>query len=180
MVKFKEIKLYSESIFKGQLLDVRKDSVQLPNGGKATREWIKHPGAICCVPILPDGRLALIKQYRYSVQSEMIEIPAGKLDPNEKPEDCAVRELKEEIGFHSNKLTFLTIMYPAIGFANEKMWLYLAEDLVLSKAKSDSDEFIELIPTEIDKALKMIWDGKITDVKTIIGLLWLEKLKLRK
>ena len=180
MSNLKEIKLYSQSIFKGCLLDVRKDSIQLPNGKKSIREWINHPGAVCCIPILPDGRLALIKQYRYPVQSEMVEFPAGKLDPNENPEDCALRELQEEIGYHTNKLTFLTIIHPAIGFANEKMWLYLAEELVESQKKLDPDEFVELIPTEMDKALNMVWDGKITDVKTIIGILWLEKLKSRK
>ena len=107
MVKLKEIKLYSESIFKGQLLDVRKDSVQLPNGGKATREWIKHPGAACIIPVMSDGKLALIKQYRYPVQSIMIELPAGKLDTEESPEACAIRELEEEIGYSAGKLTFI-------------------------------------------------------------------------
>ena len=171
----KETKLSSKIIFQGRLLDVRKDEVELPNGKTSTREWINHPGAVCCVPILPDGKVALIRQYRYPVQSEMIELPAGKLDEGEDPEDCALRELEEEIGYRPNKLTFLTHIHPAIGFASEKMWIYLAEDLEKTESKLDEDEFIELIPTSLDDAVEMVWSGKITDVKTIIGLLWVRQ-----
>jgi ADP-ribose pyrophosphatase len=171
----KETKLSSEIIFQGRLLDVRKDEVLLPNGKTSTREWINHPGAVCIIPILPNGKIALIRQYRYPVQSEMIELPAGKLDKGEKPEKCAKRELIEEIGYRSNKLTFLSHIHPAIGFANEKMWIFLAEDLEKTESKLDEDEFIELIPTNLENALEMIWSGKITDVKTIIGLLWAKR-----
>jgi len=145
----KETKLSSEIIFQGRLLDVRKDEVLLPNGKTSTREWINHPGAVCIIPILPNGKIALIRQYRYPVQSEMIELPAGKLDKGEKPEKCAKRELIEEIGYRSNKLTFLSHIHPAIGFANEKMWIFLAEDLEKTESKLDEDEFIELIPTNL-------------------------------
>ena len=176
MSDLKESKLSSEAIFQGRLLDVRKDEVELPNGKTSTREWINHPGAVCCVPILPDGKIALIQQYRYPVQEEMIELPAGKLDRGEEPEKCAVRELEEEIGYYPGKLTFLTHIHPAIGFANEKMWLYLAEDLEKTDSKLDEDEFLELIPTDLSEAVQMVWDRKISDVKTIIGLLWVQRL----
>jgi len=176
MSDLKESKLSSETIFQGRLLDVRKDEVELPNGKTSTREWINHPGAVCCVPILPDGKIALIQQYRYPVQEEMIELPAGKLDRGEEPEKCAVRELEEEIGYYPGKLTFLTHIHPAIGFANEKMWLYLAEDLEKTDSKLDEDEFLELIPTDLSEAVQMVWDRKISDVKTIIGLLWVQRL----
>ena len=149
MSNLKETKLSSEIIFQGRLLDVRKDEVLLPNGKTSTREWINHPGAVCIIPILPNGKIALIRQYRYPVQSEMIELPAGKLDKGEKPEKCAKRELIEEIGYRSNKLTFLSHIHPAIGFANEKMWIFLAEDLEKTESKLDEDEFIELIPTNL-------------------------------
>ena len=170
MTDLKEIKRSSEIIFQGRLLDVRRDEVILPNGNTSTREWIKHPGAVCCVPILPDGRIGLIRQFRYPVNEEMIELPAGKLNKGEEPETCAVRKLEEEIGYKPDKLTFLTHIHPAIGFANEKMWLYLAEDLVKTKRNLDTDEFLELMPTKLDDALEMVWNGKITDVKTILGL----------
>ena len=166
----------SAIVFQGKLLDVRRDIVVLPNGANGIREWIKHPGAVCCIPILPNGKIALIRQYRYSVRKMMIELPAGKLDKNEAPEDCAIRELEEEIGYKANKLTFLTNIHPAIGFANEKMWLYFAEDLEKTNQKLDSDEFLEIIPTKLEDALEMVWNGSITDVKTIIGLIWTDKV----
>ena len=166
----------SAIVFRGKLLDVRRDIVILPNGENGTREWIKHPGAVCCIPILPNGKIALIRQYRYSVRKVMIELPAGKLDKNEAPEDCAIRELEEEIGYKANKLTILTKIHPAIGFASEKMWLYLAEDLEKTNQKLDSDEFLEIIPTKLEDALEMVWNGSITDVKTIIGLIWTDKV----
>ena len=176
MSTFKETKLSSKIIFQGRLLDVRKDEVELPNGKTSTREWINHPGAVCCIPILPDGKIALIRQYRYPVQSEMIELPAGKLGLGENPKKCAERECEEEIGFLPNRLTLLTHIHPAIGFANEKMWIFLAEDLVKTETNLDVDEFIEIMPTRLEDAVKMVWSGQITDVKTIIGLLWAERI----
>ena len=177
MTDFTEKKILSKKIYKGRFLDIREDIVRLPNGNKSTREWINHPGAVCMIPILPDNRIALIRQYRYPVSDHMIEIPAGKLDRGENPLNCAKRELEEEIGFKGNKFTFLTHIHPAIGFANEKMWIYLVEELEKTKPKLDEDEFLEIFPIKLDIALKMIWESKITDVKTIIGLLWLNKLK---
>lgn len=176
MSKLKESQLSTEQIYKGTLLDVRRDEVSLPNGKTSAREWIKHPGAACIIPVLPDGKIALIKQYRYPVQAEMIELPAGKLDPGEDPENCARRELEEEIGYIAGKLTFVCNIHPAIGFASEKMWIYLAEDLVKTTENTDHDEFLEIMSTDLTEAVKMVWAGKITDVKTIIGILWGERL----
>ena len=176
MSKLKESQLSTEQIYKGTLLDVRRDEVSLPNGKTSAREWIKHPGAACIIPVLPDGKIALIKQYRYPVQAEMIELPAGKLDPGEDPENCARRELEEEIGYIVGKLTFVCNIHPAIGFASEKMWIYLAEDLVKTTKNTDHDEFLEIMSTDLTEAVKMVWAGKITDVKTIIGILWGERL----
>ena len=102
MSDLKEYKLSSKIIHQGRFLDVRRDDVRLPNGKTTTREWINHPGAACIVPILPDGQIALIRQYRYPVLQEMIELPAGKLDSGESPEECAKRELEEEIGYKTS------------------------------------------------------------------------------
>ena len=151
------------------------DEVILPNGKTGTREWVDHPGAACVVPILPSGEICLIRQYRYALNQEFIEIPAGKLDQGEAPQDCAKRELLEETGYSANKLTFLTKIYPAIGFSNEVMWIYLGEDLIKTKSKLDQDEFLELIPTTIQQAYEWVRTGKITDVKTIIGILWVQQ-----
>ena len=175
MSKLKETQKSSEKIFSGKLIDLYFDHVELPNGKSSTREWINHPGAVCIVPILPDGNLCLIRQYRYGPRDEFIEIPAGKLDTGEDPLVCAKRELQEEIGYIAGKLTFLTNIYPAIGFSNEKMWMYLAEDLQLSNQSLDQDEFLELLPLSLEEAIDFINQGKITDVKTIIGILWLDR-----
>ena len=176
MINLKENKISSKIIYQGRLLDVRRDEVRLPNGTTSIREWIKHPGAVCIIPCLPDNKIALIRQYRYPLQQEMIELPAGKLDKNEIPEKCAMRELEEEIGYRAEKLTFLTNIHPAIGFADEVMGIYLAENLIKTASNQDEDEFLELIPTPLEKAVKMVWDGVITDVKTIIGILWAKRL----
>ena len=175
MSKLKETQKTSDKIFSGKLIDLYFDHVELPNGKSSTREWINHPGAVCIVPILPDGNLCLIRQYRYGPRDEFIEIPAGKLDTGEDPLVCAKRELQEEIGYIAGKLTFLTNIYPAIGFSNEKMWMYLAEDLQLSNQSLDQDEFLELFPLSLEEAINLINQGKITDVKTIIGILWLDR-----
>ena len=175
MSKLKETQKSSEKIFSGKLIDLYFDHVELPNGKSSTREWINHPGAVCIIPILPDGNLCLIRQYRYGPRDEFIEIPAGKLDTGEDPLVCAKRELQEEIGYIAGKLTFLTNIYPAIGFSNEKMWMYLAEDLQLSNQSLDQDEFLELLPLSLEEAIDLINQGKITDVKTIIGILWLDR-----
>ena len=177
MSRLKETKISSEQKFSGRLIDLYLDQVELPNGETTTREWIDHPGAVCIIPILPDGKICLIRQFRYGPGEEFTEIPAGKLDAGEVPLDCAYRELEEETGYRTNKLTFLTNIHPAIGFSNEKMWMYLAEELELSKKKLDEDEFLELLPTPLNKALEWVFSGKITDVKTIIGIMWLKELK---
>ena len=176
MSELKESKLSSKIVYQGDFLDVRRDKVLLPNGNTSIREWIKHPGAVCIIPVLPNGEIALIRQFRYPVKKEMIELPAGKLDLNEKPEICAKRELEEEIGYYSEKIKFLTQIHPAIGFANEFMNLYLAKDLVKTESNLDKDEFLIIIPTKLTKAVDMVWSGEITDVKTIIGLLWANKM----
>ena len=176
MSDLKESTKSTSVVYNGDFLDVRRDEVFLPNGKIGLREWINHPGAVCCVPLLSDGRIALIKQYRYPLRKVMIELPAGKLEKGENPEICAIRELEEEIGYKANKLTFLANIHPAIGFANEKMWIYYAEELEKTNQKLDSDEFIEIIPTKLEDALEMVWNGEITDVKTIIGLIWADKV----
>jgi ADP-ribose pyrophosphatase len=177
MSDLKEHKITSNQIFSGKLIDLYLDNVRLPNGKKSTREWLDHPGAVCLVPILNNGDILLIRQFRYGPREEFIEIPAGKIDKNEEPLECGFRELEEETGYKSNKLTFLTNIHPAIGFSNEKMWMYLAEELELSEMKLDEDEFLELLPTPLNMALKWVFSGKITDVKTIIGILWVKELK---
>lgn len=146
--------------------------MELPDGSHSVREYIKHPGAVVMIPVLPDGNIMLIKQYRYPMGMTQIELPAGKIDPGESHLDTAQRELEEETGYRANKLTELTEIHPCIGYSDEKMWIYLAEDLEKTQSNTDRDEFIELLPVSLTRAVEMVWSGQITDVKTTIGVLW--------
>ena len=176
MSNLKETCLSSEHIYKGKLLDVWKDKVELPNGKTSSREYIKHPGAVVIIPVLPDRKIGLIRQYRYPMGMEQIELPAGKLDKNEDHLDTAKRELEEEIGYRANSMKEITEIHPCIGYSDERMWIYLAEELTYTKTNQDLDEFVELMPTELSDSVEMIWSGKITDVKSIIGILWANRL----
>ena len=178
MSDLKESTISTKVVYKGDFLDVRRDKVLLPNGETGAREWVNHPGAVVIIPILPDGKIALIQQFRYAVGSEFIELPAGKLDAGEDPEKCALRELEEEIGYRANKIKFLANIHPAIGFTNEIMGVFLAENLEKTEHNRDNDEFLELVPTTLTEALNLVWENKITDVKSIIGLLWLKKISI--
>ena len=175
-----ESKVSSEQIFSGRLLDVRRDEVSLPEGGTSVREYIRHPGAVVMIPILPDGKILLIRQFRYPMGDVEIELPAGKIDPGEEVEETLQRELKEETGYKAEKTTFITEIHPCIGYSNERMWLYLAEDLIKTNEKKDQDEFLELNPMTLNQAMKLVIDGEITDVKTMIGLFWFQNVLHRK
>ena len=176
MTLLKEKKLSSKSVFKGSLLDIFVDEVQVHNGKRKVREYTKHPGAAAVIPILPDGKIGLIRHYRYPTNQIHIEVPAGKIDPGEEIETTAKRELQEEIGYIPQKLTFLTKINPCIGYSDESIWLYLGEDLKKVGNHEITDESIEFCPVTYDEAVELVWTGKITDVKTIISILWLEKL----
>ena len=176
MSNLKETCLSSEHIYKGKFLDVWKDKVELPNGKTSSREYIKHPGAVVIIPVLPDRKIGLIRQYRYPMGMEQIELPAGKLDKNEDHLDTAKRELEEEIGYRANSMKEITEIHPCIGYSDERMWIYLAEELTYTKTNQDLDEFVELMPTELSDSVGMVWSGKITDVKSIIGILWANRL----
>ena len=178
MSDLKEATISTTVVYKGDFLDVRRDEVLLPNGETGAREWVNHPGAVVIIPILPNGKIALIQQFRYAAGSEFIELPAGKLDAGEDPEKCALRELEEEIGYRANKIEFLANIHPAIGFTNEIMGVFLAENLEKTQHNRDKDEFLKLVPTTLTEALNLVWKNKITDVKSIIGLLWLQKIRI--
>lgn len=177
MTRLKEKKLSSKSVFKGSLLDIYVDEVQVHNGKRKVREYTKHPGAAAVIPIFPDGKIGLIRHYRYPTDQIHIEVPAGKIDPGEDIEVTAKRELQEEIGYIPHKLTFLTKINPCIGYSDESIWLYLGEDLEKIDSFSTGDESIEFYPVTFEKAVELVWTGKITDVKTIISIFWLEKLR---
>ncbi len=171
-----EKKISSANVFDGVLLHVFKDEIELPNGHKAIREWIKHPGASAVIPILPNGQIILVKQYRYPVAQVTLEVPAGKLDkPDEDPLECAKRELSEETGYTAKKFWKLITIATTVGFSNELIHLYAAQDLISGKQHPDDDEFINCVKIPLADAVKFIEDGKIMDCKTIISILMLEK-----
>jgi ADP-ribose pyrophosphatase len=167
-----EQKIESVQLLDGKLLKVYRDRVRLPDGGESDREWIDHPGAAAVVPMLDDGRVILIRQFRYPVGREFIEVPAGKLDfKNEPPLDVARRELEEETGWRAGALTELGAYHMAIGYCNEVIHCYLATELEHVGSNLDSDEFLEVLFVPFDEALEMTGDGRITDVKTAVALM---------
>jgi ADP-ribose pyrophosphatase len=171
MTDLKEQLIESQTVFAGKILKVRLDRVLLPDGREATREVVGHPGAVAIVPVTDDGKVILVRQYRYPVEKIMLEIPAGKLDKGEKPEDCALRELEEETGFVAKRLQKLTSYYTAPGFTDEILHVYLASDLVLKEQKLDGDEFIGVEYYSRAELKKLLADESVKDAKTLIGLM---------
>lgn len=161
----------SKYIYRGKILSLRTDTVSLPGGKTAAREIVEHAGASAVVPVLGDGRLLLIKQFRKPVEESLIEIPAGKLDSGESPLDCARRELEEETGFQAHSIKELFVFYPTPGYSSEKITVFKAENLRQTGKRPDDDEFIEILKLEKEKALELVRTGHIKDGKTIAGIL---------
>lgn len=173
-----EEKLSSEDIFDGVLLHVKRDYVKLPNGNRAVREWIKHQGASAVIPVLPNGNIILVRQYRYPIGKVTLEIPAGKLDNiNEDPLVCAKRELSEETGYSANKYTKLHKLATTVGFSNEWIHIYLAEDLIKGQQHTDDDEFINLVEMPLSEAVDLVIKGEIFDAKSVTAILMVARLR---
>ena len=167
----------SEQIWRGKLLDVRRDRVRLPDGNEGVREYVTHPGAVVIIPVLPNGKLIFERQYRYPVGRVMLELPAGKIDPNEEPLLTAQRELREETGHVADQWSHLGTMHPTIGYANERIEIFLAEGLTsLGHNDLDEGEFLELVELSLDEAMQAVREGELTDGKTLSALLWAEKV----
>jgi ADP-ribose pyrophosphatase len=166
-----ETKVDSEGVFDGKLLHVRSDTVRLPDGTLATREYIVHPGAVLIVPVLPDGRLVVERQYRYPLGRVMIEFPAGKLDPGEAPLDTARRELREEAGYLAASWRWLGRIHPLVSYSTETIELFVAEGLTHVGAQLDAGEFLDIALMSVDAMLAAIDRQEITDAKTVAALL---------
>ena len=167
-----EEKISSESVYDGNLLHVRCDTVRLPNGNTSTREWILHPGAAAVLPVTADGEVLLVRQYRYPIGEVTLEIPAGKLDaPDEDPLECAKRELSEETGYTAESYAKLTTLATTVGFSNEKIHIYLAKELQAGRQHTDDDEFIHVVKMTLHEAVKLVYNGTISDGKSIIAIL---------
>ena len=174
---FTETTVSSRTVYRGRLLHVVEDEVRLPNGKPGRREAIKHPGAVAMVPFLDARTVVLVRQFRYSLARHFYEIPAGKIDHGEDPLQTARRELREECGFQAGEWRHLTTLHPCIGYSDERIELYLARQLSDVGHAPDDGEFIELAPMSLAEALRRVRGGAITDVKTIIGLMWADQYR---
>lgn len=165
----------SQTVYKGHFLELRRDRVKLPDGREAPREYVVHPGAVVIVALLPDGRVVMERQYRYPVRQTMIELPAGKLDAGEGGLACAQRELWEETGYRARRWAKAGIMHPVIGYATEIIEIWFADELTLGERNLDEGEFLDVFAASLDELEEWVRDGKLTDVKTIVGMMWLQK-----
>jgi ADP-ribose pyrophosphatase len=147
----------------------------LPDGTTGRREYIRHPGAVIMLALLDDETVLLERQFRYPLGRHFYELPAGKIDRGEEPLATAKRELMEECGYEAKSWQHLTTLHPCIGYSDERIELFLARDLIHVGHKRDAGEFLEVIPMKVSEALDWIAQGRITEVKAIIGLLWLER-----
>jgi len=173
---FSERKLASTLVYDGKLLKVRSDTVRLPNGRTTEREYIEHPGAVAVIALTDAGELVMERQFRYPLGRDMIELPAGKIDPGEEPLDTARRELKEETGYTADQWRHVGTINIAIAYSDERIEIYLAKGLRGGGSKLDDEEFLEVFTLPLATALDWVREGKITDAKTVSGLFWAEKL----
>ncbi|TMH81556.1 MAG: NUDIX hydrolase [Betaproteobacteria bacterium] len=171
-----ERRLSSKLVYDGKLLKVRSDTVRLPDGGTAEREFIEHPGAVAVIALTDAGELVMERQYRYPLGRDMIEIPAGKIDAGEDPLASARRELKEETGYTAAQWLHVATINIAIAYSNERIEIYLAKELKHEGAKLDEEEFLDVFTLPLATALAWVREGKITDSKTVAGLFWAEKV----
>lgn len=170
-----EHRVDGRTLLSGGFLEVRRDTVRLPDGQTATREYIQHPGAVAVIPILDDGRLVLVRQHRYPVGKVMLEWPAGKLDAPESTLDCAMRELREETGFTAREWAYGGEIHNAAAYSTESIWLWFARGLVPGPTRLDEGEFVETVHLTLAELQALDNAGQLPDVKTLVGLHWLQQ-----
>ncbi len=161
----------SEQIFKGTIFAVERDRLREESGFEIVREVVRHSGGAGCLPLFPDGRIALVKQYRHPTGRELLEIPAGKIEAGEAPIETAARELEQEIGFRAGRIEPLADFYSTPGFCEERLYVYLATELTEVEQNLDHDEFVEVVYLSLAEAVKMAARNELEDSKTIIALL---------
>ncbi|MBF8437537.1 NUDIX hydrolase [Halanaerobiaceae bacterium Z-7014] len=171
MRQLEEKTISSELAFRGNLLKFRIDQVELPDGNQSRREIIEHPGGVTIIPVSPERKIIMVKQYRSAANQVLLELPAGKLDNGENLNDCALRELKEETGYTAGKIRELFTFYTTPGYSTENLHLFLAEDLDYGKQETEDGEFIEVAKIYPERIPDLVLRGKIQDSKTIVGLM---------
>ena len=172
----KEHTLESRELIKGHFLHAFRDTVRLPDGSEASREYVRHPGAVMIIAQLDDGRLVLERQYRYPVHAVMIEFPAGKLDAGEQSLACAQRELLEETGYSARRWARAGVMHPVISYSTEFIDIWFARDLSAGERQLDAGEFLDVFTASPAELLQWCSDGRVTDAKTLTGALWLQNV----
>ena len=170
----RESTLESRQVYQGHFLDVRQDRVRLPDASVATREYVRHPGAVMVVPLLDDGRLVMERQWRHPLARTMLEFPAGKLDAGESPLACGIRELAEETGYHAREWARAGVIHNAIAYSNEAIEIWFARALAAGPARLDAGEFLEVVQVSEADLAAAARCGDVTDAKTLIGLAWLQ------
>ncbi len=161
--------------YRGRILNLRVDTVRIPNGAETIREVVEHPGAVVIAAIDSDGRVLFVKQYRHAVGRELLELPAGTLERNEPPQTAARRELKEETGYTARQWELLASFFSSPGILTEEMHVYLASDLAEGTVEPMEDEDLRVEQVPLSEALKQVGSGEIVDAKSIVGLLLAEK-----
>ena len=173
----RETRVASEELLRGHFLHAFRDTVRLPDGSAASREYVIHPGAVMVIAELPDGKLVLERQFRYPVQSVMVEFPAGKLDAGEASLDCARRELLEETGYTAKQWARAGVLHPVISYSTEFIDIWFARDLTAGQRQLDPGEFLDVFSATADELLQWCRDGRVTDAKTLTGALWLQNVR---
>lgn len=176
-MNYSEKTIHEERKYTGNIINVNRATVILPNGKEATRDIVRHPGASVIVPITDDWELLLVEQYRKPCEMVSLEIPAGKLDPGESPDICARRELKEETGYIAGNIQKALAIHSSPGFSDEVLHLYVATQLSESISCPDEDEFISCRKYSIPECISMVHNGQITDAKTIIGIFLADRIR---
>ncbi|WP_240413957.1 NUDIX domain-containing protein [Paenibacillus periandrae] len=167
--KFEEVTLSTQQIFEGKIISLQVDTVRLPNGKTATREIVKHPGAVAVLALV-DDKMLVVEQFRKPLERNQIEIPAGKLDAGEDPMEAAKRELKEETGYSCDTMKLVSSFYTSPGFADEIIHLYVAEQLTNGDAQLDEDEFLDVESITLEQAQQYMREQRISDAKTITAV----------
>lgn len=175
-----ETSLTSRDMVRGDFLHARHDTVRLPDGGEATREYVVHPGAVMVIPLLGDGegelRVVLERQFRYPIGRVMIEFPAGKLDPGEELLHCAMRELREETGYRAQEWAHAGVLHPLVAYSTEFIDIWFARGLTMGERQLDDGEFLDVFSATPDELARWCRDGQVTDGKTLAGALWLQNM----